>query len=398
MRLSRHQLRLAARSFSRHPGFSIVAVLSLALAIALNTTMYSVIDSLVNPRLDVKDPDGLYWLTIWGDFRHKVDEPTRASLLRSGFNAYEAVTLYNGSGNTRRVAVEYKRRYQQVATAVVAPNFFNVLGARPTAGRTFTDGDVNAETQPVVITDGLARALFTHGESPIGKIIDVDGAPAPIVGVVSGAAHLPERTADLYQLPPPGSVLSNIPSNVVRLRKGVPIAAADNQIRVLSVRFAALLGVTPKEVWFQLSPMKRPQFRIWGFHFALIGAVVAVLLVACANLANLQLARGIGRSRELALRAALGATRGSWRDARRHHSTVGVRERIARGSRFGPRPRDDVLGHVVTRCADSSPSRDVHHGAANELARVRVRDVRVSSVRHAGRVAPRAPRVARRSE
>jgi putative ABC transport system permease protein len=310
VRLSRQHFRLAARSFSRHPGFSIVAVLSLALAIALNTTMYSVIDSLVNPRLDVKDPEGLYWLTIWGDFRHKVDEPTRASLLRSGFNAYEAVTLYNGSGNSRQVAVEYKRQYQQVATAVVAPNFFNVLGARPTAGRTFTDTDVNAETQPVVITDGLAHALFTHGESPIGKVIDIDGAPAPIVGVVSGAAHLPERTADLYQLPAPGSVLSNIPSNVVRLRKGVSIAAADNQLHVLSARFATLLGVTPKDVWFQLSPMKRPQFRIWGFHYALIGAVVAVLLVACANLANLQLARGIGRSRELALRAALGATRG----------------------------------------------------------------------------------------
>jgi putative ABC transport system permease protein len=310
VRLSRHQLRLAARSFSRHPGFSLVAVLSLALAIALNTTMYSVIDALVNPKLDVKDPEGLYWLTIWGDLRHKVDEPTRASLLRSGFNAYEAVTVYNGSGNWNRVAVEYKRQYQQVATAVVAPNFFDVLGASPTAGRTFTDADVNAETQPVVITDGLARALFTDDESPIGKVIDIDGVPAPIVGVVSGAAHLPERTADLYKLPAPGSVLSNIPSNVVRLRKGVPIAAADNQIRVLSARFAALLGVTPKDVWFQLRPMKRPQFRIWGFHYALIGAVVAVLLVACANLANLQLARGIGRSREIALRAALGATRG----------------------------------------------------------------------------------------
>ena len=71
MRLSRHHFRLAARSFSRHPGFSLVAVLSLALAIALNTTMYSVIDALVNPKLDVKDPEGLYWLTIWGDLRHK---------------------------------------------------------------------------------------------------------------------------------------------------------------------------------------------------------------------------------------------------------------------------------------------------------------------------------------
>jgi predicted permease len=310
VRLSRQHIRLAARSFSRHRGFSIVAVLSLALAIALNTTMYSVIDALVNPKLDATDPDRLYWLTIWGDSRHHVDDATRASLLRTGVNTYEAVSLYNANlGAFSRVAIEYKRHYQQVSTAEVAPNFFQVLGARPLAGRTFTDADVNAETQPVILTEGLANALFTDGESPIGKTVDIDGNPVPVIGVVSGAAHLPDRTSDLYRLPPPGTVLSSLPVNVVRLRKGVSGAAADRQFHVLSTRLAALLGLTPADVWFQLKPMKAPQFSFGGFHYALIGAVIAVLLIACANLANLQLARGIGRSRELALRAALGASR-----------------------------------------------------------------------------------------
>ena len=134
MRLSRQHLRLAARSFSRNPGFSLVAVLSLALAIALNTTMYSVIDALVNPKLEVTDPDRLYWLTIWGDYRNRVDEPTRAALLRDGFNTYEGITLYTSPrGASRQVAVEHGRHYAQGSVAVVAPNFFSVLGARPTA-------------------------------------------------------------------------------------------------------------------------------------------------------------------------------------------------------------------------------------------------------------------------
>ena len=309
MRLSRQHVRLAARSFSRNPGFSLVAVLSLALAIALNTTMYSVIDALVNPKLEVTDPDRLYWLTIWGDYRQRVDERTRAALLRDGFNTYEGITLYRGpSGTSRQVAIEHGRHYAQGSVAVVAPNFFTVLGARPISGRAFVDGDLNAESQPVVITDALAASLFPN-ESPIGQLIDIDGNPTPVIGVVSRAAHLPERSVDVFRLLPPGTPLSSIQSNVVRLPKGTPVEVADKQLHVLSARFAAQLGVQPNDVWFQLSAMKRPQFRFRNFHWALIAAVVAVLLVACANLANLQLARGIGRSRELAVRAALGASR-----------------------------------------------------------------------------------------
>ena len=108
MRLTRQHLRLAARSFSRHRGFSVIAVLSLSLAIALNTTMYSVIDALVNPKLEVVEPERLYWLTIWGDFRHRVDDATRASLLRTGFDTYEATTSYGGNVSNE-AAVEYGR-------------------------------------------------------------------------------------------------------------------------------------------------------------------------------------------------------------------------------------------------------------------------------------------------
>src|SRR5476649_2650603 len=142
MGLSRHDVRLAARSFARHRGFTTVAVLSLALAIALNTTIYSVIDAMVNPKIDIRDPDRIYWLTVWGDYRHKVDNPTRAALLRSGFHSHEELTSYDyRSGMGQGAAVEYGRRYREATFAYVAPRFFSVLGVRPVAGRVFADDD-----------------------------------------------------------------------------------------------------------------------------------------------------------------------------------------------------------------------------------------------------------------
>jgi hypothetical protein len=185
MQLSRQHFRRAARSFVRHKGFSIVAVSSLGLAIALNTTMYSVIDALVNPRLEIHEPKQLYRLTIWGDAHHRIDDATRASILRSGFDTYEAMTLFGGTGGAFR----------------------------------------------------------------------------------------------------------------------------ERQLRVLSARMAALLGVTPKTVWFQLSPIRASQFRFNGFHFALIGAVIAVLLIRLRESREPSACPGHRTESRAALRAALGASR-----------------------------------------------------------------------------------------
>ncbi|HEX3867361.1 MAG TPA: ABC transporter permease, partial [Gemmatimonadaceae bacterium] len=306
MRISRHDLRLAVRSFTRHPGFSATAVVSLALAIALNTTMYSVIDAMVSPKTDVRDPDRVFTLRIWGDYRHQVDDATRASLVREASNVYEEAA-FSSQWGVFGLAVEYGKRYQGASGIIVAPNYFHLLGIAPIAGRTFVADDVDAETQPVMISSRLAETLFPDGESPISKVIDVDGDPHPVIGVIRTTS--PNDGVDLYTVPAASARLSAFVPTIFRLRKRISAKLADMQLRVPSARFAALAGETTKDTWFQLSPLNSRQFHLGNFHYALIAAVVAVLLIACSNLANLQLARGIGRGRELALRIALGAVR-----------------------------------------------------------------------------------------
>jgi putative ABC transport system permease protein len=306
LRISRQDFRLAARSFTRHPGFTSVAILSLALAIALNTTMYSVIDALVSPKVEMRDPGQLYHLMIWGDTRHIVDQATRASLLATATEIFEETT---SGGGTAQEAAEYKRRFQMAISETVASTYFDVLGVRPTAGRLFTASDANGDGAPVVVSEGLVATLFPGGGSPLGQVIDVNGVPHSIIGVIGPTSQFPGEHIDIWKLPASSASLSPSPPSIYRLKKGLSAVVADKQLHALSGRFAALANESPKDAWFQLVPATVPQFHYRGFHIALIAAVVAVLLIACANLANLQLARGIGRSRELALRAALGASR-----------------------------------------------------------------------------------------
>ncbi len=309
VRLSRTDLRIAARSFARQRAFSIVAVVSLGLAIALNTTMYSVLDAMLEPRVDVSHPEQLYSLSVWGDRYGRITLRQRAELLHSASNVLVATTSVAAHGDA--AMLEHGRRLRRGSVATVAPNIFSFLGVRPTAGRAFTDADYTDSSSPVVISTAVASGLYLF-DSPVGATISIDGESHPIIGVVDRASQLPGSAVDVWMLPKPTVPLASLAMNVARLRPGMTLKAAQPMIDELSRRFGRLAeanGETSSGAGFLLKPIEFRQFHLAGFHFALIGAVLAVLLIACANLANLQLARGLGRSRELALRAALGATR-----------------------------------------------------------------------------------------
>lgn len=298
MRLSRQHVTLAVRSFARHPGFTITAILSLALAIALNTTMYSVLDALVNPDIFARDQSRLYRLLVYGDPRHRVGDAARIAMLREMAAVTSGMTYV--AGGPAAMGAEYGNRYAQVSSNTVAPNYFDVLGIGPTRGRSFTAADMASEMPPIIINAKLAATLSPDRDFPIGARVEIDGVARPVIGIV---AH----GADVFVLPPPQPI-DAIPVNLVRLRDDITLPDAERFLDRISTRFrTAAQG--DGSTGFLLRPAAEGQLHLANFHFALIAAVAAVLLIACANLANLQLARGIARSRELALRAALGASR-----------------------------------------------------------------------------------------
>src|SRR5581483_4851289 len=151
MRISRQQFRIAARSLGRHRGFAATAIVSLALAIALNTTMYSVLDAMISPKLDLRAPDRLYSVQLWGDFKHKVDDATRASLIRSASASFAEVSHLEMAGRGE-LTVELGQHFARTTGAIVAPNFFRMLGTRAARGRIFTDADYSAETPTLLIS------------------------------------------------------------------------------------------------------------------------------------------------------------------------------------------------------------------------------------------------------
>ena len=303
MRLSRQDFRLAARSFARHRGFTAVAIVSLALAIALNTTMYSVLDAMIRPKFDARDPGQVYSLTIWGDYKHTVDDATRRALILSSPDvegvSYETMA-WGGTG------IEYGTRYAQAVQGVADPNLFQFLGVRPERGRAFVEDDARGDVRPVMISERLASTLSPDGPFPLGATILVNGTRAPVIGIFGRGSLVPGSRADLVTALPPGAAR---PVNLVRVRRGISGAQAESSLKVPAERLAVLARMAPDVPRLQLKPVAVSQFSPQRFHYALAAAVIAVLLVACANLANLQLARGIGRARELAVRTALGATR-----------------------------------------------------------------------------------------
>jgi putative ABC transport system permease protein len=282
-----------------------VVVLSLALGIALNTIMYGMLDALLHPRIDMVHPENLYWIRFYGDYGFHVDNRQRDEALATGLHNYEAITRYEPSIRSR--FLERGQNLTEGPIANIAPNFFKLLGARPVAGRLFLPSDETSEARPVVIGARLLSALFPNGESPIGATILIDREPHTVIGVVSDATNFPNNYNVVWRLAPlnPRSMYIRL----IRLRRGATPADADRELSVIANRIAAQSGEAARNVAFRFHQAADPNFQFKGFHLALIAAVVSVLLVVCANLANIQLARGIARQRELALRAALGASR-----------------------------------------------------------------------------------------
>jgi putative ABC transport system permease protein len=310
-------LRLALRQLRKQPGFSIAAVLALAIGIGSNTAIFSVIHNVLLAPLPYPSPDRL--VVMWES------QPTlnRCSVsapdLRDWKTQSQSFEGIAGFVNDR-FGVSAPMGTQHFSGALTSPEFFHVLGVSATQGRTYDESDRQG---CVAVISAKAAPKLGQDTPVIGRSVTIDQKPCTIIGVVAAESAYPSRT-DLWvrsehELPimrgSSPDVLSQRGSHymqlVGRLKPGVTPEQAEKELGVISDRLAASFPDTNVGHRAQLAPMQEDLVRgIRPTLLALLGSVLFVLLIASANVASLQLARATVREHELVTRAALGATRG----------------------------------------------------------------------------------------